>query len=133
MRMIWIVVSALMLTAAPASADPIRLRCENHSLGRPDPAVYSVLEIELEKNSLTQTNFYGGGSNKVPYKVISADAANIKAVSDHEGSREMGIDRNTGRVEVVWHTRSVTLPSGFTAPATVVNLAFECKPLKPVF
>jgi hypothetical protein len=87
----------------------------------------------LEKSTITQSNFHRDGSNRVPYKIVAAGEATIKAVSDHEGSREMRVDRTTGRVEGTWHYRSVTLPSGYTSPAGVLNFALECKPLKPAF
>lgn len=133
MRAIWKIAPTLMLIAAPAMAEPIRLRCDNLNISRPDPAVYSVLEIDLGNNSITQVNYHRAGSNKVPYQITAADEATISAVSDHEGTREMRINRTSGRVDGVWHYRSITTSSGYTSPAGVMNFAFECKPLKPVF
>ena len=129
----WKVVTTLIFIAAPATAEPIQLRCDNLSLSRPDRAVYSVLQIELDKSSITQTNYYPAGSNRVPYKITAASETMISAVSDHEGTRKMRIDRTTGRVEVTHQYRSVTLSGGQMMPAGVVNLVLECKPLKPVF
>lgn len=126
-------VATLVFIGAPAMAQPIQLRCDNLSQSQPNPANYSILQIELDKSFFLQINHHASGSNKVPFKIIAANETMITAVSNHEGLRKMQINRTTGRVEQTRQYRSVTLSSGQVIPGGVINTMFECKPLKPLF